>query len=148
MEINDEVKINNNEIINDNEMEINEIYDEVEINDNKVEINDDEIIKGLPDNQLKSAVHLLSTTFYTAFSSSFRCDILKGQMRGHKVNQLIGTLSQYKRKKSVKNSNISKVSAAARKPLLTDSQSLKASTQAIIMKNKHHYTTNFINMVT
>ncbi|PKY47221.1 hypothetical protein RhiirA4_462349, partial [Rhizophagus irregularis] len=150
MEINDEVKINNNEIINDNEMEINEIYDEVEINDNKVEINDDEIIKGLPDNQLKSAVHLLSTTFYTAFSSSFRCDILKGQMRGGSRFKLInsGTLSQYKRKKSVKNSNISKVSAAARKPLLTDSQSLKASTQAIIMKNKHHYTTNFINMVT
>ncbi|RGB38366.1 hypothetical protein C1646_755792 [Rhizophagus diaphanus] len=92
------VKINNNEMINDNEMEINEINDEVEINDSKMEINDDEvkindnttninddkveinsrkvatntrrqklmkIIKGLPDNQLKSAVHLLSIMRYS-----------------------------------------------------------------------------------
>jgi hypothetical protein len=65
--------------------------------------------------------------------------------KNHKVKQLIGTLSQYKRKQ---HQHISKVRAAARKPLLANSQSLKESIKAIIMKNKHHYTTNFINMAT
>ena len=62
-----------------------------------------------------------------------------------KVRQLAGTISQYKRKQ---HQHISKVHATARKPLLANSQSLKANIQTIIMKNKRHYTTNFINMAT
>ncbi|CAG8702394.1 10216_t:CDS:2, partial [Gigaspora rosea] len=46
------------------------------------------------------------------------------------------------------NIHISKVRAAARKLQLVDSRSLNASIQAIIMKNKRHYTTQFINMAT
>src|SRR2546421_193523 len=60
-----------------------------------------------------------------------------------KVKQLIGTLSQYKHKQC---QHISKIHAAACKPSLADSQSLKASIQTIIMKNKCQYTTHFINM--
>ncbi|CAG8791152.1 6725_t:CDS:1, partial [Cetraspora pellucida] len=63
----------------------------------------------------------------------------------HKVRQLVGTLLQYKRKQS---QHILKVHAAAHKPQLADSRSLNASIQAIIKKNKRHYTTQFINMTT
>ncbi|CAG8844948.1 34070_t:CDS:1, partial [Racocetra persica] len=61
----------------------------------------------------------------------------------NKVKQLVGTLSYYKRKKS---RHILKIHATARKSQLADSQSLNATIQAMIMKDKHHYTTQFINM--
>ncbi|CAG8835312.1 9215_t:CDS:1, partial [Cetraspora pellucida] len=65
--------------------------------------------------------------------------------KSHKIRQLVGTLSQYKRKH---NQHISSVCAAAHKPPIIDSRSLKSSIQSLIMKNKYEYKTQFINMTT
>ncbi|PKK61653.1 hypothetical protein RhiirC2_816295 [Rhizophagus irregularis] len=142
-------------------------------------------IEKLPDDQLKSAVHLLNTMRYSkgpnqgnllspflqdkaldfVNSSLYRAGqssssliqsnkALQKQVtklkhsntkKNHKVRQLIGSLSQYKRKR---HQYISKVRATARRPLLVDSQTLKESIKAMIMKNKSQYTNEFINIAT
>lgn len=150
-------EINNNmEIkmeINDNEMEIND--KKVETNNKKVATNTCrqkliKIIKDLPDDQLKSAVHLLDIMRYSkgsnkgnllspflqnkalnfVNSSLYKVGQDSGSLiqnnqalqkqitrlehsnskKSHKVKQLIGTMSQYKRKQR---QHISKVRAAA-----------------------------------
>ena len=63
-----------------------------------------------------------------------------------KDRKLTGTVSQYKCKHR---QYISKVRATAcKKPLFTNSQTLKESIKAMIMKNKSQYTTEFINVTT
>ncbi|CAB4404966.1 unnamed protein product [Rhizophagus irregularis] len=178
---NKEIEINDNEKINDEKMEAGD--KKVATNTRRQKLI--KIIKNLPDDQLKSAVHLLDTMRYSKglnkgnllspFLQNKALNFVNSSLykvsqdsdsliqnnqalqkevsrlehlnskKSHKVKQLIGTISQYKRKHC---QQISKIRAAARKPLLIDSHNLKASIQAIVMKNKHHYSTNFINMVT
>ncbi|RIB08610.1 hypothetical protein C2G38_2045009 [Gigaspora rosea] len=65
--------------------------------------------------------------------------------KDHKIKQLVGSLSQYKRKRS---KYISRIRAVASRKSLSSSQSLKASILTQLMKNKRQYTTQFINMTT
>ncbi|RIB24923.1 hypothetical protein C2G38_2167224 [Gigaspora rosea] len=141
------------------------------------------IVEHLPDNELKSAIHLFDTMQYSKglnkgsllspflqnkalsfinsslYKSGQNSDSLTQSNKAlqkkidqlehlkikkdHKIKQLVGTLSQHKHKQS---QHISKERAAARRPLLADSQSLKASILVLIMKTKRQYTTQFISM--
>ncbi|CAG8811598.1 13077_t:CDS:2 [Gigaspora margarita] len=71
-----------------------------------------ETIKQLPDDQAKSAIHMLTMIKY---SKEAQKEYLK-------------------------------ICAIACKPQVLDSQSLKANIQAMLMKNKYEYTTQFINI--
>ncbi|CAG8756557.1 31702_t:CDS:2, partial [Racocetra persica] len=117
------------------------------------------MIEQLPNNQLKLAAYLFNKMRYDketnenklllSFLQDKALNFIKTsfykphQDSGSLVKQLVGTLSHYKCKKS---RHISKVHATAHKSQLADSQSLNATIQAIIMKDKHHYTIQFINM--
>ncbi|RIB28832.1 hypothetical protein C2G38_1349514 [Gigaspora rosea] len=143
------------------------------------------MVEKLPDNQLKSAIHLLDTMRYSKgqnkgnllspflqdkalsiINSSFykagqdsnsliqSNKALQKQVtqlehlnakKNYKIKQLTGTLSQYKYKQC---QHISRVRAAACKPLIVNSQNLKATIQATLMKNKYQYSTGFINLAT
>ncbi|RIB11928.1 hypothetical protein C2G38_2202146 [Gigaspora rosea] len=116
------------------------------------------IVEHLPDYELKSAIHLFDTTRYSKGlnKGSLLSPFLQNKALSF-INLLLyksgqnsdsltqRTLSQHKRKQS---QHILKVRAAARRPLLADSQSLKASILALIMKTKRQYTTQFISMTT
>ncbi|CAG8847262.1 6572_t:CDS:2, partial [Racocetra persica] len=109
-------------------------------------------VKQLSDDQLKSAaLNFVNSSLYKAGQDSDsliqKNKALQKQVtqlehsnakKSHKVRQLIGTVSQYELKQRY---HISKVRAAARKPIPADFRSLKAGIQAIIMKNKRQYAT-------
>ncbi|CAG8692641.1 18947_t:CDS:2, partial [Racocetra persica] len=176
--------------MNDNELEVIH-QDIIQLTSNKKVIQTTrrqkliETIKQLPDNQLKSASHMLTTMRYSKesqegnlFSPFIQNKALNyvnsslhkvGQdsksfiqenktlqkkinqleysnaQKSYKLKQLAGSIAQFEHKQ---HQNISKICAIARKPQVLDSRSLKTSIQAMLMKNKYEYTTQFINMAT
>ncbi|CAG8682925.1 3645_t:CDS:2, partial [Gigaspora rosea] len=147
--------------INDDELQL--VYQDIIQQSNSQEKNKVEchqklidFVKKLPDNHLKSAINLFDTMRYTKgqnkgnllspFLQNKALNFINSSLyKNHKVKQLIGSLSQHKRKQC---QHISRVRAAACKPLIVNSQSLKVSIQSILMKNKHQYSTYFVNLAT
>ncbi|CAG8647082.1 25259_t:CDS:2, partial [Gigaspora rosea] len=81
------------------------------------------------------ALSIINSSFYKAGQDSNSLIQIK---------QLTGTLSQCKYKQR---QHISRVRAAARKPLIVNSQNLKATIQATLMKNKFNRTIQVTNSI-